>query len=208
MKRLAIDVDHPDPEILQRIVEAFRAGEVVAYPSDTVYGLGCAMRAARAIDRIYQMKGRDSGNPLLLLAASPSEALALAAHVTGAAVRLADRYWPGPLTLILHAGPQVPAALVGPLGTVAVRCPESHFLLRLLEELGQPITSTSANFTGGLSALDADAVLSAFPLGMDLVVDGGTSHDHTPTTIVNAMGEPEIVRQGSLEVSWGADAGL
>lgn len=204
MKRLRLDIDHPDPGVLAEIAASFREGGVVAHPSDTVYGLGCAMRAVLAVDRIYQMKGRDSGNPLLLLASTPSEALGLAAHVTGVAMRLADRYWPGPLTLVLHAGPTVPPALVGPLGTVAVRCPAPAFLRQLIEQVGEPITSTSANFTGGLHALDADAVVSAFPGGIDLLVDGGVSRDHQPTTIVNVLAEPEIVRQGTLVVDWGA----
>lgn len=202
IKRLALDIEHPDPAVVGEIAGWFREGGVVAYPSDTVYGLGCAMRAPRAVDRIYQLKGRDSGNPLLLLASTPSEALGLANHLTPAAIRLADRYWPGPLTLILHAGPLVPPELIGPLGTLAVRCPRPAFLRKIIELVGQPITSTSANFTGGLHALDADAVVSTFANGIDLLVDGGPSHDHMPTTIVNLLAEPEIVRQGSLEVDW------
>jgi tRNA threonylcarbamoyl adenosine modification protein (Sua5/YciO/YrdC/YwlC family) len=203
MKRITLDIHHPAPAALAEIAGRFLEGSVVAYPSDTVYGLGCAMLAAKAVDRIYQLKGRDSGNPLLLLASTPSEALGLANQLAPSAIRLADRYWPGPLTLIVHAGSQVPPALVGPLGTVAVRCPGPLFLRRLIEMVGQPITSTSANFTGGLHALDADAVLSTFANGIDVVVDGGPSSDHLPTTIVNVLGEPEIVRQGSLDVEFG-----
>ena len=165
--------------------ELLRAGRVIGFPTDTVYGLAAT---DAGVARIYQLKGRDPAKPLVLMAA---DAAALTGHViiSETARRLIERYWPGPLTLIL------PGALEGAVG---VRVPDHPLALDLLRRAG-PLWTTSANPSGEAEAMTAEGVSERLP-GVDGVVNGGRAPGGRPSTVLDlTRSEPVILRQGDIE---------
>ncbi len=144
-----------DAKSRDRAIEALRSGEVVVYPTETFYGMGADALSPAALDRLFALKGREPGKPVALIAADARSAFDLAREVSDAARRLADAFWPGPLTLVLPARDDLPGPLIGPDCRVGVRV-SSHPIARALAAgLGRPITATSANLAGGQPALAA-----------------------------------------------------
>ena len=137
-----------DDEEVREGVRVLREGGLVAYPTDTVYGLGCDAFKTSAVDRVYSLKRREKKNPFPLLVSSVSEAFGMASLVSDDARLLMDRFWPGGLTIILHASASLPAHLRTSEGTVAVRVPDHSVALALIRGLGRPLVGTSANISG------------------------------------------------------------
>ncbi len=177
---------NPTHEGMQRAAQIVRSGGVVAFPTDTVYGLGASADDEVAQKRIYQIKGRPVGLPLILMAAAESQLEGLV-HVDSRAEAMMRRWWPGPLTLILHA--------VGG-GTLGVRIPKHEVALELLRHAG-PLMTTSANLHGRDPAMDA---LEAGKLaGVMAVVDGGVAPGGTPSSVLDLTGpEPHVLREGAI----------
>jgi len=192
------------PELQRRIEEAarvLRQGGLVAYPTETFYGLGALASCAPALARLAAAKLRPEGKPLPLLAATPEAALALAAAVTPLARRLAERFWPGPLTLVLAAAPGLAGEITAGSGTVAVRVPASEVARALSRLAGGPLVSTSANLTGGPPPTRVEDLDPALSAGIDLVLDAGPTPGGHPSTLVDVTGStPRLVRAGA--VSW------
>lgn len=180
-----------------------RDGGLVAYPTETVYGFGCALRAA-ALARLAWLKRRGEPRPFLLLVRGPRDVPGL--EWTEEADRLARAFWPGPLTLVLRAAAgDYPAEVLGEGGTVAIRASSHPAVMAVLDELGEPITSTSANLPGEPPAATAEAVREV--LGMlapddpFLILDGGPLPPSPPSTVVAVTGErPRVLRTGAVPV--------
>lgn len=193
-----------DAEACAQVVAAhLAAGGILGYPTETVYGLGTALRAD-ALARLAKLKGREGRKPFLLLAAEPRRLPGLT--WTPAAVVLARLFWPGPLTLAVPADGRYPPPVRAPGGAVAVRDTPHPPLRRLLQLIGQPITSTSANPAGDPpagTAAELQRTLLQLPAGAEvLVLDGGALPASAPSSVVDCTGErPRLVRDGALPLA-------
>jgi len=202
MEVLRIDPEDPDEVALIRVAEEVLRGGVVAFPSDTIYGLGCSLFDVEAVGMLARLKRRDPGHAFISLIPEALQAWGLGAEVSAVAERLIDRYWPGPLSLILRASPLVPVRVLGRGGTIALRCPRDTLCQRILERIGGPVVSSSANISGEPPAETAAEVVAVFGNQLDLVLDGGPRRRRPPTTLVDVSGErPRLLRRGALDVT-------
>jgi L-threonylcarbamoyladenylate synthase len=188
-----------DPFIQAEIAVLLRADGVMAYPTDTFYGLGVNAFSAAAVEKIYALKQRDRGKPLSVVVADPAQARSAASIVPPVLDTLAAEFWPGPLTLVFKAGPAFPPKMLGPGGTIALRVPALAWLRGLLRLTGFPITATSANLSGDGELDDPAAVRRVFDGRIDLIVDGGRTPGGAPSTIVDLSGDaPRLLRPGAI----------
>ena len=194
-----IEAGRPDERVLDRAAAILRDGGVVAYPTDTLYGLAANPASALAMAQLYRIKGRpvDLAVPLI---ASGVEQIELAGGVLGpASRRLAARFWPGPLTLIVPAWRGLDARVHAGLWTVAIRVPDHPVATMLARLCGWPITSTSANRSGAAATGDPGVVRAALGDELDALIDAGPSPGGSPSTIVDARsGTPRLVRAGAV----------
>ena len=196
---LRVDPAAPSAEALAEAAEALRAGALVAFPTETVYGLGADARSAPAVGRIFTAKSRPDDNPLIVHIESLAAAETVAAWVPPLARQLAGRWWPGPLTLVLEADPSMPAETTGGLSTVAVRVPAHPVALALLRTVEIPVAAPSANRSGRPSPTTAQHVLDDLGDTVDLVIDGGECSVGVESTVVDARGEqPIVLREGAV----------
>jgi L-threonylcarbamoyladenylate synthase len=197
MRVLRVDPENPAPATVREAAEALARGAIVAFPTDTVYGLAVDPRDDRAVDRIYAIKGRALDQPLPLIAADEDQAATQAGELSELARALAAAFWPGPLTLIVTAHPGLSARLHAGTGRVAVRVPAHATARALARAAGHPITATSANVSGGPPASTGEAVVAALDHSVDLLLDAGPTIGGPPSTIVDATGTtPRLVRAG------------
>ena len=195
---LGVDPDNPDPAVLARAAAILAAAQVVAYPTDTVYGLAVDPRHDVAVERLYRAKARDAGMAVPLIAGSLEQAFA-AATFTDADVRLARAFWPGPLSIVLPASRLISARLLGPGATVAVRVPAHAVARALALAFGCVVTATSANLSGQAPAATAAEAAAALAGRIDGIVDGGPSPGGVPSTIVQLTSDgPRLVRRGAI----------
>ncbi len=198
---LKIHPDEPEAAHVERVVRALRAGQVVAIPTDTFYGLAVDPVNLWAVDRIYEMKTRSRHKPLSLLISDVSQAFELARGIDGAFDRLSERFWPGPLTIIVKAGSRLPLRVTANTGNVALRVPEAAIPRAIVKELGLPITATSANLQGLPECTYANCVREQLGSDLPLIVDGGPTARSTATTIVDLSGGGNswmILREGAI----------
>jgi len=185
----------------RQIGEAARilaTGGVVAFPTDTVYGLGADIHNAAAVDRVYSIKGRPKGNPLPVLISDISHLQDVVDQPEPFALHLASLCWPGGLTLVLPTNLALPGALIQD-GLVGVRVPDDPICIRLIERFAGPITGTSANRTGSPPAINARQVRKQLGASVDYVLDAGESQQATPSTVVRLCGdEVAILREGVI----------
>ena len=199
---------HDDDEVRAAVPKVERhltAGGLLAYPTETVYGLGS--RAVQAdVRALARVKGRREGKAFLLLVASRAMAEAQGLRFTRSAQALTDRFWPGPLTLVLAGGEgRLPDTLRGPEGGIAVRWTSHAGMARLITILGFPVTSTSANRPGEPTAPGPTAILEQFRTDVDagtlLVLDGGTLGNLPPSTVIDCTeSAPRVIREGAIPV--------
>jgi L-threonylcarbamoyladenylate synthase len=182
---------------VSRAAELLAGGQVVAFPTDTVYGLAALAGDHVAVRRVYEIKGRPAGKPLIVMVAW-AELAAEVAEVGDPARGRMERFWPGPLTLVLRARPGLPGPLVaGDPPTVGVRVPDHPLALALLAAVGSPLATTSANLSGDPPALNATE--AAALAGVAAVLDGGPAGDGLASTILDLSGEtPRVLRQGPV----------
>ena len=183
---------------IQRAAEAIWRGEVVAIPTDTVYGLAADPFQPEAVRKLFRLKGRAENKPILLLVHSRRQVEALAARLPEAFERIAQRFWPGPLTLILPAASYLPETITSGTGTIAVRLPGCILTRELIRAARVPLTGTSANISGHPAAESAAQVKRQFPKGLALILDAGPARKRTPSTMVDLTGEPRVVREGAV----------
>jgi len=184
---------------LAEAVAVLKGGGLVAYPSDTVYGLGAAASDQRAVERVFAVKDRDTEKALSLLLADAAGLALLCSEVPFLARVLAERYWPGPLTLVLRRSPDFLSAALGGGDTVAVRVPDHPFLRDVIRTLGEPITGTSANRSGQPACRSAQQVEQELGDAVDLIIDGGPSGAGSESTVVSLTGSlPTVLREGVI----------
>lgn len=189
-----------DQQTIARAVEILRAGGVVAYPTDTFYGLAVDPRDEAAVERLYEVKGRDTSSAIPLIAGSPEQAEE-AGHFSEAHRRLAHAFWPGPLTIVVEATPRITRAILATGTTIAVRVPAHALARELANGFGYCITSTSANRSGQPALSTADDVTRMLGSAVDLVIDGGSTPGGPPSTIVELTATgPRLVRAG--QIAW------
>ena len=181
-----------DAAHIAEAAERLRPGAVIAFPTDTLYGVGARARDPLAVERLYSAKSRPANQPMVWLVTGKDQVEADAV-VTDAAAELMGRFWPGPLTLVLPARSETDGA------TIAVRAPNHEVALTLLRSLGEPIASSSANPAGQPPPVDADQVMAGMVGRIDLVLDGGPCRIGQPSTILDLSGAtPRILRQGAI----------
>ncbi len=180
-------------------ISILKQGRIVAFPTDTVYGLGACISIHQAVERIYAVKGRPRNMALPLLLANTSQITKVAHPVPPIAWLLIDNFLPGALTIVLSRSNSVPDIVAGGGATIAVRIPAHPVPVALANGLGAPIVGTSANLSGRPSPLTADEVYSQFGNKIDLVIDGGRCPGGKESTIVDVTGEtPVILREGAI----------
>ncbi len=185
------------PEALSSALEILRRGELIAFPTDTVYGLAADLFNPAAIQRIFDVKGRDNTKAIPVLLGSLEQLRQVTLDLPDEAVRLAARFWPGALTLVVHRQPALPEVL-SPTPTVGVRMPSHPFALALLARSG-PLAVTSANMSGAANPLNASDVLAQLGGRIALVLDGGPVSGGVPSCVVDCtQTPPAILRQGAI----------
>jgi L-threonylcarbamoyladenylate synthase len=196
-----VDPAAPDPGVIAEAAEVLVAGGLVAFPTETVYGLGADALNAEAVQRIFAVKGRPADNPLIVHVADRAAVEALAVALPKTAHLLMARCWPGPLTLVLPAAPQVPPVTRGGLTTVAIRMPAHPVALALLRAAGCPIAAPSANRSGRPSPTTAQHVLADLGEAVDLVLDGGPTPVGVESTVLDlTTSPPSLLRPGGVAV--------
>jgi L-threonylcarbamoyladenylate synthase len=194
-----VDPVDPDDGLLREAARVLRGGGLVAFPTETFYGLGAAALDAAAVRRVFDVKGRPSSMPLLVLLDVASSLRHVVADVPERARPLMDRHWPGALTLVFRAAPHVPSELTAGTGTVGVRVPKHPVPRTLVAHLGVPVTAPSANPTGGDPPTTAAAVLAHFRDVLDLVLDAGPTPGGPPSTVVDVtVDPPRVIRHGAI----------
>jgi len=184
---------------LAEAVAVLKGGGLVVYPSDTVYGLAAAASDEQAVRRAFVVKGRDAQKAVSLLLANAADLEPLCTEVPLLARVLADRYWPGPLTLVLRRSPAFHSAALGGGNTVAVRVPDHPFLRELIRAVGEPITGTSANRSGRPACRSAQEAEQELGGAVDLIIDGGPSREGPESTVVSLTGSlPVVLREGAI----------
>lgn len=191
-----------DPAATERAAALLRDGQLVAFPTDTVYGVGALFSNPAAIEQIYAAKGRPAAKGIPILLASPDDLPLVAAQVNETAARLAVAYWPGPLTLVLCKAPSVPPA-VSRTATVAVRVPDHPVARSLIAAAGAPLAVTSANRSGEPPTTDPAVVYSTLGNRIAALLDGGLAPGGVPSTIVDCSGPgaPLILRPGPISLA-------
>ena len=198
---LRIHPDEPEPELISQVVGSLNCGAVVALPTDTFSGLAVDPVNLKAVDRIYDLKSRARHKPLSLLLAEVAQAYEIARQLDSAFDRLAEKFWPGPLTVVVKAGSKLPLRVTANTGNVALRVPEAAISRAVVAKLGLPITATSANLHGYPECTYAKCVRGQLGDKIPLIVDGGPTARSTPTTIVDLSGGGNswmILREGAI----------
>jgi L-threonylcarbamoyladenylate synthase len=197
----AIDAERPADDTTARAAALLRQGGVVAFPTETFYGLGAAASDAVAVRRIFRLKGRDATKPLLVLVDSIAMAEGLAVAVTSRAHELMRRHWPGPLTLVLRARPGLPPEVTAGTGTIGVRLSPHPVARGLVRALGGPVTAPSANREGAAPPTTAAEVLAAFDGAIDLILDAGPTAGGAASSVVDVTTETaRVLRQGAVTI--------
>jgi L-threonylcarbamoyladenylate synthase len=183
-------------------VRLLREGKLVAFPTETVYGLGARALDAAAVARIFEAKGRPRSHPLIAHVAGEEDARGLAREWSGRASRLARAFWPGPLTLVVPRAGHVPDIVAGGGDSIAVRAPAHPVARALIEALGEPIAAPSANRYQTLSPTRAEHVVKSLGDRVDLVLDGGACESGIESTVVDVRGErARVLRPGALSMA-------
>lgn len=196
MKRIRVRVEQPLEPQLAEAVAAIRAGHVVGFPTDTLYGLAADPRSLKPVERVLALKGRDAGQTIALVAADLTQVEEIAV-LSPLARQAAKEFWPGPLTMLLRAMPGLANATIGEGGLVGVRIPDHVVALALARACGHALTATSANRSGQPPTADPDEVVSQLP-ALEVLLDAGNAPGGSPSTLVDLSGDvPRLVRAGA-----------
>lgn len=195
MKTIILSTE--DPQAISRALEILSSGGLVAFPTDTVYGIAAGVREVAGIDRLYEAKSRSSNKAIAVLIGETHQLWQLTPGLTPSAARLAERFWPGALTLVVPKHSDLPTNL-SILPTVGVRMPDHAFARALMRAAG-PLATSSANVSGESNTLTAQQVLEQLDGRVELLLDGGAVPGGVPSTVVDCTQDPpKILRQGAL----------
>jgi L-threonylcarbamoyladenylate synthase len=201
MRRVFVDPEAPQRDALLEAAKWIRNGGLVAIPTDTLYGLAADPFNADAIARLFAVKGRDAGKAIPLVAADVEQVTSQLGALGGAALRLAERFWPGPLTILVEAPLTLSRFVAAETGLVGVRVPRHDIARAICRAVGRPLTATSANLSGQPATADPDEVERTLGGRVDLLIDAGLAAGGAPSTIVDASQQPPVlVRAGA--VAW------
>jgi L-threonylcarbamoyladenylate synthase len=196
---LRISAQSPSADVLRYAAERLLHGEVVAIPTDTVYGLAADPFNLAAVEEIYRVKGRPEVRALPILVNSLDQAMLLAREVPRNFLRLAEEFWPGALTLVVDASHRLPLKVTANTGRIALRWPRSEVVARLIEEFDGPLTGTSANLSGSPPCTSAEDVFRQLGDRLLVILDAGETKSATPSTIVELHGDDcKILREGAI----------
>ncbi|MCX7635040.1 MAG: L-threonylcarbamoyladenylate synthase [Syntrophales bacterium] len=199
---LNINPSVPETEFIAEAVAVLRQGGVVAYPTETFYGLGADMGNAKAIERIFQIKGRGFDKPIALIGASMEDVVRITDDIPPAAASLIATHWPGPLTILFAASTLVSPRLTAGTGKIGIRISSHPVAHALAAALGGPLTATSANISGGLECTSIEEVLQQLKDTCDLYIDSGTTPGGLGSTIVDVtVDPPRLIRRGLIDIS-------
>jgi L-threonylcarbamoyladenylate synthase len=200
----------PSESALLKAAECLRQGGLLAFPTETYYGLGVDPFNSTALQRLFAVKQRPAAKPVLVLVENQTQVPLLAAQVPDALQELMNRFWPGPLTVVCPARPDLPDLLTGGTGTVGIRQSPEPTAARLLAAFGGPVTATSANCSGQPAAVTAAEVTRIFGSQIDLIIDGGRTPGGTGSTLIgcDAQGRLRCLREGRISCSAAADAAV
>jgi L-threonylcarbamoyladenylate synthase len=191
-------------DLLNELDNAFAAldnGGVVVFPTDTLYGLGADVFSLPALQRIFGIKGRPAELALPVLVAGLDQVESVALPMSNQAQELAERFWPGPLTLVMRRSPELPDLVTGGADTVAVRMPAHRIPLALARRLGRPITGTSANLSGQPDLLNLDSIENQLGNLVDYIIRSGPPPEGTGSTVVDiTRNEPRLLREGAISL--------
>lgn len=195
-----VDPDNPDADVLRKAASVIRSGGLVAFPTETVYGLGANALDPEAVRGVFTAKGRPADNPLIVHVHEPVSAVQLG-RIDGRSLKLMDLFWPGPLTLVIAAVPGVPSEVTGGLETVAVRMPDHAVALGLIRESCVPVAAPSANRSGRPSPTTAESVLEDLDGRIGIILDAGPTDVGVESTVLDVTGEiPVLLRPGGVSI--------
>jgi L-threonylcarbamoyladenylate synthase len=196
---LPIDLLAPAGEVLRRAADTVCSGGLIVYPTETVYGLGADALSNDAVRRVAAAKGRGGKKPILVIVHSRGAMEPLVKGISQAAESLMAAFWPGPVTLVFRAGKVLPEGITGGTGTVGIRIPSSVVCRRLVEMVGGPVTSTSANVSGRTVPGTVAEIEAALGPRVDLFLDGGALPPGPPSSVVDVSTDPPVLlREGAL----------
>ena len=196
---LKIDLQNPDKSLITKAVHILEEGGVIAYPTETFYGLGADGHNETAIDRIFHIKGRDSNNPLSVIIGDMSILRNLAQEIPEVAARLMETFWPGALTLVFRASQNVSPRLTAGSEKIGIRISSHRIATALAKALQQPITATSANHSGASECTSAHEVIECIGHQIDVVIDGGLTAGGAGSTIIDITSNPPVIlREGAI----------
>lgn len=190
------------PESVAVAVAALKRGDVIAFPTETLYGLGADALNPAAVENVFRLKGRDATNPMPVLIGDRAMLLNLVSEVPPLAEKLIARFWPGPLTIVFPARRDIPRPLVNAAGGIGVRISSQPIAAELIKALGRPLTATSANPSGQPAARTTQEAREYFSEQIDIFVDGGKLTSQTGSTVVAIVGDAlKIIRAGDVDRS-------
>jgi L-threonylcarbamoyladenylate synthase len=199
---LKINPQQPEDALIRKAVLILQAGGVVAFPTETFYGLAVDATNGDAIERIFQIKGRAFRSAIALIAGSKNGISGLVTDIPATAQRLMQAFWPGPLTLLFAASPQISPRLAAGTGRIGIRVSSHPIADNLANRLGGPVTATSANLSGAPECLTAGEVLATFGNRIDLIIDGGPASGGKGSTFIDiTVDPPACLREGAIPLS-------
>lgn len=198
-KLITVDPDNPKMETLAPAAEAVWAGELIVFPTDTVYGIGTNAMIPEADLAVFAAKERPADKPLILMIANPADVERYAQEINPVAKKLIEAFWPGPLTLIFKKKPVVPSEVTAGGGTVGIRCPNSLIVRMIIERAGVALATTSANIADCPSPKTADEAKENLWGRVSYIVDGGATELGIESTVVDvSSAEPKLIREGFI----------
>lgn len=196
---ITIDADHPDPALIARAAAILKQGGVIAYPTETFYGLGAQAGNAGAVARIFAIKGRPFGNPIALIIGDDASLAELVEEAPRAAKNLLAAFWPGPLTLVFHASGRIIPPLTAGTGKIGIRVSSHPTAAALATALSSPITATSANVSGARECSTAQEVIEHLGNQIDALIDGGRTPGGAGSTVLDMTTDPPaMLREGAI----------